>query len=173
MAFLGANDFNAHDLFFCGAWLGLAWRGFPVLRVILRPVYIGVLTTLLFMLLHNEPVSKQEAERSVALTVSAVGPLFYFGYFYAAMLRDVALRRFSSQEHRRKYLASVAWRRYIWRLARDKEDKNAATDWDLFVSKLVQSCMDIKGLIALFSVLGTLIYWLWVFVKAVMPTPMG
>jgi hypothetical protein len=159
--------------FACGAWLGLAWRGFPVLRVVLRPVYIGVLTTLLFMLLHDEPVSKHDAEHSVLLTVSTVGPLFYFGYLYAAMARDVALRRFSSQEHRKRYLESVAWRRYIWQLARDKEDKNAASDWDLFVSKIVQSCMDIKGLIALFSLLGTLIYWLWRFIRAVMPTAAG
>ena len=63
--------------------------------------------------------------------------------------------------------------RYIWRLAREQEDKSAASDWDLFVSKVVQSCMDIKGLIALFGLLGTLIYWLWEFLKVVMPPLQG
>jgi hypothetical protein len=95
--------------FGCGAWLGLAWRGFPVLRVLLRTVYIGVLAVLLYMLTHDEPFSKRDAVQTVGLTVSTVGSMFYFGFLYAAMLRDVALRRFHSERQRQKYLARKAW----------------------------------------------------------------
>jgi hypothetical protein len=103
--FVAANVSLLMVVFICGAWLGFAWRGFPVVRVLLRTVYIGILAVLLDMLTHNEPVSKHVAVHTVGLVVSTIGLMFYFGYFYAAMVRDVALRRFPSEKHRTRYLA--------------------------------------------------------------------
>lgn len=157
--------------FVCGAWLGLAWRGFPTIRVVLRTVYIGVLAVLIYMLMHDEPVTKREATHAVSLIVSSVGYLFYFGFFYAAIMRDVALRRFSSEKQLQRYHARKAYWRYIWRLSREQEDKTAASDWDLYVSKLVQSLMDVKGLIALGGLLVTAFYYLWLLLNFLLPSP--
>jgi len=123
------------------------------------------------MIIIDEPLSKHAAVRAVGQIVSTLGLFFYTGYFYAALLRDVVLRRFSSEMHRRRYLAHMACRKYIWRLARNKEDESLASDWDLLAARLVRSCMDIKGLIALCGLIGTVIWWLFKFIEWVLPTP--
>lgn len=149
--------------FACGAWLGLAWRGYPMFRVLLRPFYFSALAVLLYLLTHNEPVSKREGVHVAVLIISTLGPLYYFGYIYAALVRDVAIRRFSSEKQRRQYLERMAWWRYVWRLARDKEDKSQAADWDFFVSRLLASCMDVKALIAIFGVC----YSIWIVARTI------
>jgi len=56
---------------------------------------------LVYMLMHDEPVTKRDAARAVSLIVSTVGTLFYCGFFYAAITRDVALRACLSAPLRR------------------------------------------------------------------------
>lgn len=150
---------------FCGAWLGLSWRGFPIIRIFLRALYIGIITLLLYMLFHDEPITKPEAVHFVSLTTSSIGMMFVIGFVYGATLRDVVLKRFPSKRHRDRYLARKAWWAYIWRLARDKEDKNSASDWDYCVSSVVKSCMDVKGLSVIFGFLSAMLFALWRFSK--------
>lgn len=148
----------------CGAWLGLAWRGFPVFRVLLRTIYIGILTILLYMLFHDEPITKRDAVQTVGLMVSTVGLIFYFGYVYAAITRDVVLRRFSSENQRRRYLARMSWWKYIWGLVRKREDETQASNWDFAVSRVIASSLDIRVIPAIFLIVG-LVYQLHSFFR--------
>lgn len=149
----------------CGAWLGLSWCGYPVIRICLRAVYIGVLTLLLYMLFHDDPITKPEAVQFVALTASSVGLIFVIGFVYGGLLRDLVLKRFPSERYRERYLARKAWWAYIWRLARDKEDRSSASDWDYVVSSLVKSCMDVKGLSVIFGLMSAMLFAIWQFSK--------
>lgn len=149
--------------FLCGGWLGLAWRGFPVLRVLLRSVYIGVLTLLLAMLLRDDPPTKRQAIEVVLSVIVAVGIPFYFGWLYGSMVRDVVLKRFYSEAQRQRYLAHMAWRRRIGRLAKGQEDRSEASFWDWAVSGLVQSAVTWEGFVAMLGAAGAAIYGLWRF----------
>lgn len=155
--FLAAILFVAATSFLCGMWLGFAWRGFPVFRILIRTIYIGVLSALLYMLFHDEIVTKTEAVHTVGQIVSSAGLLFYLGYIIAAVIRDVALRKFSSETQRQRYLSRISWWKHIWRLVRKKEDDDNVSDWDFMVARFISSCLDIKAIPAILLVL-TLIF---------------
>ena|ERR1700720_2776718 len=110
--------------------VSLAWRGFPLIRLLLRPLYIGVLATVLWMATHDTPTSKHEVIVWVSTTWLAFAPIFYFGYLLAGLVRDSLLRRFYSERQQIIYLRRQEWRRYIWRLVRGQDELRDASNRD-------------------------------------------
>jgi hypothetical protein len=83
-------------IFICGAWLALAWwRGSPlvaVLRPLLRPLYSGVLATVLWMATHDNPNSKQDIVHWVSIIWLGQALFFIPGFVVATLIRDTILR---------------------------------------------------------------------------------
>jgi hypothetical protein len=147
----------------CSAWLAFAWRGFPIIRVFLRPLYIGVLSAGLWIVTHDIPDSKHYM---IDLTVKIwliFGPLFYFGYGIAGMIRDDVLGIFYSERQKVRYFERREWRRSIWRFVREPDNLKEASGWNWIIASLLRSVLtDIKGLLAL---IGFIISAVWVIVN--------
>src|SRR5207248_11389121 len=70
------------------------WRGFPILRIILRIAYISVLSTVLTQYFTDNNYSKRDAISVISLQIAVLGPPFFFGYAIAASVRDIMFEIF-------------------------------------------------------------------------------
>jgi hypothetical protein len=68
----------------CGFWLGLSWKGFPVVRTGLRTWYISILTTLLFALGNHPDLNKANLITLFTQIEKTFGLIFYLGWFLVA-----------------------------------------------------------------------------------------
>lgn len=145
----------------CGAWLALAWRRLHFFPMLLRPVYIGVLSGALWVLTHNEPYSNHLFLVWVYNTWFVFGSGFWFGYIMAGSTRDRAFGIFYSQKHRKIYLRKKERQRYFRTLVRDQDALKSASYKDFVIASLWRSIItDIKGLLALCGVVFSIAYYL-------------
>jgi hypothetical protein len=126
-------------VFICAAWLALAWRRFPLLAF-LRPVYSGVLATILWMATHDTPNTKQDIIRWISLISFGILTIFYPSFVVGVFIRDAVLKegRGYYREQQITYPKRKKWKERLHRISR---------------SKFIQSSMNLQGLAAVLVII--------------------
>lgn len=140
------NIFLVTVNFVCGTWLGLAWTGMSVFKVLLRVIYIAVLGTLGMKVSSHEAISSDEAVHTAILAIQTSGFIFYYSLYGASFFRDALY----SQKLNQKFLQLTVRCLEIWELVRDRTDKSKASHLDWILSTLIRGSLN-KGFIAFFK----------------------
>jgi hypothetical protein len=135
--------------------VSLSLRRFPLLAVP-RPLYSGVLATVLWMATHDNPNNKQDIIRYIFIVSFGILVIFYSIFVGAGLIRETVVekRRGYYQEQRIAYYKINKWKErlhVIWQ------------------SPFIQNSMSLQGLAALLVIISYMVFVLKVGVRAILP----
>jgi hypothetical protein len=125
----------------CGFWLGLAWKGFPVVRAGLRTWYISIIATLLMALGNHPDVNNSNFVTVFAQIEKTFGLIFYLGWFFGGSARDLILDIYSSPKQRE--IAKRRQERFrLWfRIALETEDEKSVHPTDRLIGRAIRNVL--------------------------------
>jgi hypothetical protein len=144
-----------------GAWLGFAWNGTRLCPLVLRPLVMAAFIVACYAVGKHPPLGEGETYGHMFATLSqALYGLFFFGWVTGNTLREVVITLYISNERRLAFESRIAKIKYAselirhplvrfgyWtRLSVGKEEKRAATTFDLLMARFIGETLTPKGL---------------------------
>ena len=125
----------------CGFWLGLAWKGFPVVRAGLRTWYISIIATLLVALGSHPDLNKANFITIFAQIEKTFGLIFYLGWCFGGSARDLILDLYYSPSQRE--IAKRRQERFrLWfRVALETEDEKSVDPTDRLIGRAIRNVL--------------------------------
>jgi hypothetical protein len=125
----------------CGFWLGLAWKGFPVVRAVLRASYIAIIATLLMALGNHPDLNKANFITIFAQIEKTFGIIFYFGWFFGGVARDLTLDIYYSPKQREIAKRRQERFRLWYKVALETEDEISVDPTDRLIGRAIRNVL--------------------------------
>jgi hypothetical protein len=151
--------FSGIFMLLCGAWLGFVWSKPRVGSLVIRAFLISLLVVGGVALHPNAPGTKAEYVQLSADMVRGFGLIWYTGWMVGSTLREMTITLFISEARRAAFEQGWAYRfwteflRHPWkkisfwlRLGVDREDRQKATVFDLYMADFIKSLLTVNGI---------------------------